>query len=698
MPDGLLTFTGGPPDGSASPMKNHISLLLCLALLPLVARAATPPPAVPRDARFEASFTLPGQTGDPFDPRVNAVDVAFRGPGGLRAVVPAFWDGDRWRVRYAPERVGTYALSVARNGQPVHPAGLSADHFRCAPSTEPGFVRRDRTVIQRFVFDDGRPYYPLGINVAWTGGRGPDYPVYFADMGQAHLNWARVWMTYWDGKALEWSPDRSQNPKTGDFLMGAARRWDMIFDEAARHGIYIQMVLQHHGQYTNRTDPNWKDNPFNVANGGFLKNPDDFFTDPEARRLTKAKYRYIVARWGYSTHLLAFELFNEVQNIGEADTHFQDVVNWHKEMAAYIRSIDTNHHLLTTSNSPPDDPLSKIGLDYTQIHTYPPDLVSVFAAVRTDGLSAPLFYGEWGPTGASADEAARRVHDGLWASLMAPMAGAGQYWFWDQVQPRNWWPIFASASGFVRTFGVPQMGAQTAIQPDVDAPGAHAALSFAPPGDFRKVTRTDIVLPPNGRTPDLAGVYAFIQGVNHRDMLPKPLTFHLRCTAPCRLQIEIGTVAKAGAHPTLSVDGGAAQSLDFPAAGNDHDAGQTLSVDIPAGPHTVSLFNTGPDWFVLHQVTVTNYVPAVAVLAKGNTHGAVFWAYTRPGSGPGPQEAILFLPGLSAGHYVVRLWDTQRGQGRGSVPVVVRRGQEVIVPLHGIDGDIAGAVTPGKTP
>ena len=672
-------------------MKN--CLLLLLALLPAAVQAAPSQPDVPRDAKFEASFTLPGQAGNPFDPVDNDVDVAFQGPRHQRVIVPAFWDGDRWRVRYAPPRVGDYTLSVTRNGQPVRAADLTAGRFHCVPSGDPGFIRRDTKITQRFAFDDGQPYYPLGINVAWTGGNGPDYPVYFTDMGQAHLNWARVWMTYWDGKALEWSPDKTKNPARGTLLLDAARRWDMIFDEAARHGIYVQMVLQHHGQYTEKTDPNWRDNPFNAANGGFLKRPDDFFTDPEARRLTRAKYRYIVARWGYATHLLAFELFNEVQNIGEANTHFQDVVNWHTEMAAYLRSVDVNHHLITTSNSVPGEPLAGIGLDYDQIHTYPPDLLSVFASVRTVGVGTPVFFGEWGPPSANLVVRRQQVHDGLWASLMSPTAGAGQFWFWDQVMAQNWWPLFASASDFCRTFDVPGLGVLETIRPRVETPGTLAPLSFAPPGGWAKVTRTDITLPADGQTPDLGGVTAFIQGNNHREMLPTPITFHVDCASPCQFRLTVGTVAKAGAHPTLSLDGGPVQALTFPATEKDHDADQALSVDVPAGRHTVSLFNTGQDWFVLKQVLVTNYVPAVAILAKGNDHAAVFWAYVRQGEVSSLRAVSLQLPGLKPGPYKVHLWNTVQGRNDATLRLNVQRGQLLAVPLPDFPGDIAGVVT-----
>ena len=656
-----------------------------------VAQSAVPPP-VPRYAKFEAAFTLPEQTGNPYDPAVNDIEVTFAGPGGQSATTPAFWDGDRWRVRFAPTRVGAYGLTVLRGGVTIHPADLAPARFRCVPSDSPGFVRRDAGTTQRFVFDNGQTYYPLGMNAAWTGREMPDYAAPFAKMHGAGMNWARVWMTYWDGKALEWSPDRTKNPPHGELLPAAARRWDAIFDAAEQNGVYVQMTLQHHGQYTERTDPNWRDNPFNVANGGFLAHPDDFFTDPEAKRLTKAKYRYVVARWSYSPHLLAYELFNEVQNIGEAQGHFADVVAWYKEMASYVRSLDANHHLITTSYTSPGEPLAAIGLDYDQPHEYTHDLVSYFAGLR--GGDKPLFTGEWGPGDTRSDMTEQTLHDGLWASLMAPTAGAGQFWFWDQVIPQNWWSQYASASGFLRADGVTAGRTTTErIHVRLRTTGTPGDLSFAPTGGWGKATRDTVTVLPDGEAPDLSGLPSFVQGSNHRDMMPLPITFVLDCRAACQFRVILGTIARAGAHPTLTVDGAAGAEADFPATGADHDAGRTLSVALPAGPHRVALSNSGPDWFVVSRLTVTHYAPPVAVLAKGDSHRVVFWAYGRDRAGTAAGDTTLLLPGLAPGAYVARLWDPWQGRALPSVPLVRRGGvMELTLPPGTLGRDVAGVV------
>ena len=142
-------------------------------------------------------------------------------------------------------------------------------------------------------------------------------------------------MDNWDGKNLDW-------PKPGAFgqlSLSVAQKWDGIVAAAEQSGICFQMTLQHHGQYSSSVDPQWSGNPYNTANGGFLSNATQFFTNATAKALTKRKLRYAVARWGYSPAVMAWELFNEVQFTDAAQVGQWSIIGaWHDEMAQFIRS------------------------------------------------------------------------------------------------------------------------------------------------------------------------------------------------------------------------------------------------------------------------------------------------------------------------------------------------------------------------
>lgn len=656
---------------------------------------------VPRFGKFEASFRLPDTTGNPFDPAENDLQVTFHGPAGLTERIPAFWDGEGvWKVRFAPTRPGPYTLTVTRNGKNEQPQALTTARFTCVAGKRPGFVRVDTAHAQRFAFDAGGTYYPFGCNQAWTSGGLSDYPAMFAKMGENSMNWARVWMNAWDNKNLEWAPSRADSPPPGTLRLDAARRWDTIFDAAEKNGVYVQMCLQHHGQYTEQTDPNWRDNPFNTANGGFLAHPQDFFTDPRAIALTKAKYRYIVARWGYSDHLLAWELFNEVQNIGEMRGHFDDVINWHRQMAAYLRQIDPNHHLVTASNTPPGEALEKgVAFDYDQAHAYIPDVITLFATTDASKLTRPLFWGEWGHSGGNwgnDSQSEAFLHDGLWASVMTPLAGAAQFWYWDIIEKNNWWPQFKTVSSFLASSRVSSQLGLKRIAPKIQTKG-RGDLSFAPPLGWG-ATRSYAVTasPEDGSLSGLEGVSSSIQGKNHREMTREPVVFHLNYPQAGQFILNLDTIAKAGAHPEIRLDGNVVLEKDYPASDADRKSpGEALTVDVPAGRHDVSVWNTDKDWFTIDRITLTGYVPALAVLAKGNAHSVFFWAYaqTRPYPGALPTQPLsgtLRFGGLTAGTYALTLWDTATGQPLGPPRTLKAANGTVTVNMPSVQNDVAG--------
>ncbi|MCC5024592.1 MAG: hypothetical protein J6386_18155 [Candidatus Synoicihabitans palmerolidicus] len=162
----------------------------------------------------------------------------------------------------------------------------------------------------------------------------------------------------------------------------------------------MQLVLQHHGQYTTLNDTTWSDNPWNVAVGGFLDSPDDFFTNDQARQLTRDKYRHIVARWGYSSSIMAWELFNEVNwtNSRQGDAAKNaTVAAWHTEMARLLRRYDVHDHLVTTSDNDVHHALWD-AMDYYQPHIYPNNGILGVQTLELDPstLDRPILYGEMG--------------------------------------------------------------------------------------------------------------------------------------------------------------------------------------------------------------------------------------------------------------------------------------------------------------
>ena len=310
-------------------------------------------------------------------------------PSGQKLTLPAYYaEGGLYAVRARPDERGTYRFgAVSETTLGVHATELVVSLVSAAEVQNPARTRlpsilRNPKDPRRFMRSDGVAFAPVGANLAWAPDDRPDRLNYYLGalpaFAHANLNWMRVWMAHWGGLNLDWLPaDMGPSPKPGRFDERVAETWDKLLEAAEDNGVYIQVVLQHHGQFNTANDSNWAQNPWNAANpGGFLRSPVDFFTDPDARVISLVKYRYIVARWGWSPAVFAWELFNEVHwTDAIKQGHEADVARWHAEMATFIRSVDAYGHLVTTSTDNLRSPIYE-KMDFYQPHLYAANLVA----------------------------------------------------------------------------------------------------------------------------------------------------------------------------------------------------------------------------------------------------------------------------------------------------------------------------------
>lgn len=632
----------------------------------------------------EFRFQLPGLDGNPFDFTQNDIQVSIRKPDGGTSNVPAFYDGgDTWRVRYTPDATGLYRVAgVSRNGTRIDPRGLAPTTFVRKGAPVPGFIRRDAFDRRRFIFDNGDDYYPIGNNAAWDSGPGISVTKVFAKMGAAGENWSRVWMDHWDGKNLDWVPGRKI--PLGDLDLTVAAKWDAIVGASEKAGIHFQMTLQHHGQYSTRTDPNWNENPWNVANGGFLAFPEEFFTSPRAKALSKAKFRYVIARWGYSPSVMAWELFNEVQwTDAVVNGHEADVAAWHDEMAAFLRHQDPYHHLITSSFNL-DPKVLGTHLDYWQPHDYAPDPISTAAKLNGNTLDRPAFIGEIGPSSDLYEDDGTYLRHELWASIMSDASGAAQYWSWDHIDRRGFYSLYKPATAFSKWSGFTSRRHLAVKQARVES-GGYGPLAFAPGAGWDQARQTDFTVDRSGSVAGIAAMPSFLQGEYHRAMFPSA-TFHVDYPAAGTFTVEVGESAKAGARLEISVDGNVAETAEFKPAATDADVNVPFAAAVPAGRHTILIRNTGLDWFTINRFVLDPYAPQFGVAARGVPDFAIAWIYNRAGT---PGSGMLEMSGMKPGAYAVAWWDTDMGAPAGKSKVRVASDGIISCAMPTVAHDIA---------
>jgi hypothetical protein len=144
-----------------------------------------------------------------------------------------------------------------------------------------------------------------------------------------------------------------------------AALWDKYIESAEKRGVYLKLVIDEKNEWIrNHIGADGKTTP-TEANDNFYGAPNT-----KVRFLMEAWWRYLVARWGYSTAIHSFELVNEGDPYN--GRHYE-VTN---AFAKYVRANDPNRHMVTTSfwhSFPGSEFWANANfpdVDYADIHAY----------------------------------------------------------------------------------------------------------------------------------------------------------------------------------------------------------------------------------------------------------------------------------------------------------------------------------------
>jgi hypothetical protein len=692
------------------------------ALGPTIGDVTIEPEGAARYAKIEITFNLSRSYDNPFDPAQIDVMALVKAPSGRPIEIPAFpyqgfrsaLEGDReklepagdlvWKVRFTAVEAGRHIITLrARDGEGVS----TSDPIACevAARDDDGYVRRSREEPRRFAFESGRPYYAIGENVCWPSQTRPlhDYELWFGHLRDARCNFARLWLA---GPFIATAPihstDDPQEVGPGRYSQRSSWRLDQVIDLAEEDGIYCMLCLDSFNSLRiSQPYPAFEQYPLNAKFGGPLNSPDEFFTNPVARDLFQRRLRYYVARWGYSTHVLAWEFWNEVDIIEHYDP--PQVAAWHREMARYLRSIDPWQHLITTSfahsqGDPAVDSLPE--MDFVQTHCYGPrDTAGAllnYSRDKAKRYDKPHMVGEFGADalgkGDLEDTQAIHLHNGIWATALSGDAGTAMTWWWDSyVEPRNLYGHFAALARFLRgtdwihgrykpaTIAQVVFPAGTRVEP-VDLavdPKAESWREGRNPANQPREYRVES----DGTVSNGDKLSRVLHGVvNHPDW-HNPPTFIVDYPGAGAFEAIVGGVSGwGGANLRIRLDGETKLSADFPdSAAEDHETMHQYDgaypIDVPAGQHRITVENAGADWaYVSYRFVRYISAPDVLIVGLANPHSAMLWIQNRAntwwnaaqGKRPRPVPPLaVTLADLEDGEYTIEWWDPYTGQRTG---------------------------------
>ena len=423
-------------------------------------------------AKLELILDTSLPTANPFDPTELDLRVHFTSPKGEAIIVPAFWQGREWHVRFTPRSVGRWhAVAEAQTPNAQVRSGAITFNVLPAASTASGFTKIHPGNPRYLAQEDGRgnlkTFLPIGLNLAWWQADPlKDYERWFDAMQANGANTARIWMSSW-AFGLEWADSGLGNYGK---RLNRAELLDNVLEMAEQRGIYLIVVLINHGAFSLTTNSEWASNPYNAALGGPCATPRDFATNPQAKMFFKQRLRYIAARWAYSPNILAWEWWNEV-DFTPMDTSV--LLPWLREMTLALHEHDPNKHLITLSYANDGDPTvwAMPEIDVLQRHEYNIGEPKWFKPIKNLNalqripaqVQKPLMFGEFGfsPNGEADTPAGREgihLHNGLWASVFNGFASTALYWWWDSlVAPANLWPHYKGFAQFMRGQDIARM-------------------------------------------------------------------------------------------------------------------------------------------------------------------------------------------------------------------------------------------------
>lgn len=198
-------------------------------------------PAAGKIGRFEtltARIALSTPFTNPYDSDDIQVDLLVNTPDGQKLALPCFYtsgssEESEWEARYTAMQAGKHScrIQVVSQGDSSR-SGIF--HLKVMESGRDGFLRLNPQSLYSFVFDSGKRYRGVGLNVCWemqSDWKHP-YETYFDELERNHADFMRIWMCPWN-LPLEWARVPSYEVLTDEF-----ENWEKTYS----HSPGLQLV------------------------------------------------------------------------------------------------------------------------------------------------------------------------------------------------------------------------------------------------------------------------------------------------------------------------------------------------------------------------------------------------------------------------------------------------------------------------
>lgn len=637
--------------------------------------------------KFEADIEVMASFTNPYDYNEIEIRAFINKPSGKKDTIDAFYTevydlntttgglqntGQKiFKIRYTPDEAGTYEYTIRIKDTKGQNSAASQSFLCVNQDNNKGFVR---TSDHRYLyFDNGDDYIAVGENMCWQNNNAYlNYKLWLDKLAENGGNFIRQWHCSW-GIGMEWS---NGNGYTGlkKYNQTASAYQDWLFDYCDEKGIKVMLALNHHGQVSTQVNPNWNENPYNAKNGGPCANTWDFFTNTTAKSLIKNRLRYIIARWGYSKSVLVWELFNEVEWTDNFQTHKEAIIDWHIEMASYIKQKDVFNHLVSTSlanDSDVDRLWNDVSMDITQTHFYN-DLKLIHAPVAANVVdfnhrfNKPNLVGEFGLGGsaslANLDAEGIHIHNTLWSTLFSGSFGTGMTWWWDNyIHPQNLYHHFKGPAAFSKVIPFHDFE----VNKDFTVSGANGDLELTPSLGWGQKGDTNIEIKEGQFIPAVPKLSSFLYGSQYNTQFRSPPIFKVQYETPGTFSIKTGNDLATNPKIKISLDG----NVILEQTGEKN---KIYTINVPAGIHNIAVDNSGTDWITISYYSFSDQGQMIEVyhLQNDNKNTGSLWIYNKTYNHVDKainqqkmiNDGIITINNVANSNFLIEWYDTKDGK------------------------------------
>lgn len=392
-------------------------------------------------ARIRATYA------NPF--RDVTVTAELTSPTREKVVARGFYDGGQtWRVRFAPSQTGEWEYRLVVRDETGE--GEARGSFDCVAPQRVGFVRVSKHDPAKLTLADGSPFVAIGGGCfspwePWATGGG-SFKDYLTLHHEHRMNAMRIFLyqEFHRGLGREAMVNLLAEGTADRFDLTLCRRLDEFMAFAREQDVYPIVTLFDHWSVKN----GWDRYAYAAGNAGPCLTQAELFTDPHALAHHKFFVDYVIARWSAFSNVLAWEFWNEADLVdpGVLDKG-SAALQWHRNMASHVRSVDPHRHLTFTSFSSgitPGDWYREAWNQLISYHHYLAYLGGTESSIGDDlyqtsgqfnGIRKPFLLAELGYEKLRGDERPQKRHylrAGAWTAVFM----GGGVILWDDLDFR----------------------------------------------------------------------------------------------------------------------------------------------------------------------------------------------------------------------------------------------------------------------